>query len=1349
MAKAVLHIEADNIDAIKSKLDEIEKSISRIEKKVSINVDSSKVSRATQEVSKLEAAGRRVEGVFSSIGGAMQSVGGYMQSLGDAFGGKIVGTVKTMATAFGTMGLYSAAEGTVKRYDIMRMFPKQMKHIFGDTKQVAEDATEIVNYLEQAVLGLPTGLDEIVQSAQQFIMLTGDMKRGADIAIAANNAFLASGANAKQVYFAQEQLRDLLSAGELGETEWRSLLKGLGASLGPIAEKLGYSGQVAEKLTDNADKLARYESQAQKIRNKLDLWRTEGGHKESDIKKNEAQLANLQKTINKLSKGSQKDLGAFRQALKKNKISADEFLDAMVAAGTDGGEIQKRAWEYKATLSATAANIKNAIQRLGEAGLSALDEALLGETGQDLPNTIINVSEAIKKKLTPALKDWLATHHEEVGDFVKNLMSYDWVGLVSKIAGGLAKYYKLMAGFFTKINPSIIAFLSVWAGPVGRMLSAGGGIVKGIGGFFGRVLGWLGRLGGGEGKAVEEGAKTLTRTAGSLGTFGMSLKSAFAGLGLAAGGVALIAEIGAVIAEYVKIGEMIGKADFGNFDKNVGKVGLFIAEVSGIASALVAGGFLVGKSKTASLAVGIGELLAGGFVAILAGIGGVIAEYVNIADKIATMKPPSDNQISRLGDVIVSLNTDVLGKVKKIPTSKVNSLQKLADSMEYIADIGESLQAVKKVGNVGNVGNRLKNILESTKSITDFNFTNEDKKKAKAAAKTLEHLSSSMDSVKAIASSMADMRATMKQLIKRGDATNLNNLTSGIRTLLQKVDDSLYDMRFLTKERQAQMQNVERIKNSVDNIGIMVDTLYAARKKIKNFIKVDKDGTQSFPTGERIGAILGSLLSAFDDTNLDLKTREREVQMQNIERLSKSVEGVGKIADTLQSARKTLASLMPTYGANGAFDQVTNAIKSGKMKKTPMQALAGRIKQLVSDLKGLSEAISEEDIDLSGDAQAKMTALSDSIKSLPDIIGVLKEIRTPLSRLGIDGEKWGMGDNLKTMVNGLSEAFKDTAGEDFSGLGENATNMLTAVDNVRQMVNKLVKIKSIIEEQFTFTDGSWDLGVKLGQVFGGLTSAFNLVGPSLGGNGGAGSLASVGPALDAIGQALGLIASNASNASSNLDKAKSSLSHFGKTAANRKEDIANVAAQTARLKSALDGIFGKGMTAAMGVNALGSSAQNQYGNISAAASAASRLAAAIASIPSQKTVNISVRGAGSTGSGDIIVPGGRITEYASGGTVHGPGGIDNVPAWLTSGEYVMTKRAHSAFGSSFMNRVNNLDVDGAMRALSLRVGSGIRNRATVTNNYNRDNHANVTFNVNRATQGFTQRRASRWARALS
>lgn len=46
-------------------------------------------------------------------------------------------------------------------------------------------------------------------------------------------------------------------------------------------------------------------------------------------------------------------------------------------------------------------------------------------------------------------------------------------------------------------------------------------------------------------------------------------------------------------------------------------------------------------------------------------------------------------------------------------------------------------------------------------------------------------------------------------------------------------------------------------------------------------------------------------------------------------------------------------------------------------------------------------------------------------------------------------------------------------------------------------------------------------------------------------------------------------------------------------------------------------------------------------------------------------------------------------KFASGGIVRGPSGIDTVPAWLTSGEYVMNNKAVARYGKNAMDAINN------------------------------------------------------------
>ena len=52
----------------------------------------------------------------------------------------------------------------------------------------------------------------------------------------------------------------------------------------------------------------------------------------------------------------------------------------------------------------------------------------------------------------------------------------------------------------------------------------------------------------------------------------------------------------------------------------------------------------------------------------------------------------------------------------------------------------------------------------------------------------------------------------------------------------------------------------------------------------------------------------------------------------------------------------------------------------------------------------------------------------------------------------------------------------------------------------------------------------------------------------------------------------------------------------------------------------------------------------------------------------------------------------EVMEYTAGGMVKGPGGIDNVPAKLTAGEFVMSKKAVDKWGVSFLSALNKMNI---------------------------------------------------------
>lgn len=165
---------------------------------------------------------------MQSLGNAMQSATGWYTNL---ISGAFIGAGYNLLNT-ATQGLSNA----FTRYDILKSYPKYMDE-FSTANYDAEDS---INELNEAVLGLPTGLDEIAESAQRYTLTTGDMKKGTKLAIASNNAFLASMSTESQKYQGMNQLADLMSAGELKSSEWKSIVKAMPKAVEEIGKSLGY-----------------------------------------------------------------------------------------------------------------------------------------------------------------------------------------------------------------------------------------------------------------------------------------------------------------------------------------------------------------------------------------------------------------------------------------------------------------------------------------------------------------------------------------------------------------------------------------------------------------------------------------------------------------------------------------------------------------------------------------------------------------------------------------------------------------------------------------------------------------------------------------------------------------------------------------------------------------------------------------------------------------------------------------------------------------------------------------------------------------------------------------------------
>lgn len=123
----------------------------------------------------------------------------------------------------------------------------------------------------------------------------------------------------------------------------------------------------------------------------------------------------------------------------------------------------------------------------------------------------------------------------------------------------------------------------------------------------------------------------------------------------------------------------------------------------------------------------------------------------------------------------------------------------------------------------------------------------------------------------------------------------------------------------------------------------------------------------------------------------------------------------------------------------------------------------------------------------------------------------------------------------------------------------------------------------------------------------------------------------------------------------------------------------------------------------------------------------------------------------STGSSRYgFASGGEVPGYYAKGGYARPKGTDTVPAMLTPGEFVQSRKAVGTFGRDFMQRVNSLDMQGALRSLAYRFNPhtmaipSVSNVVNHVNNSSYQNNAKIVQNIQGGNPDYCMRRASRY-----
>ena len=470
---------------------ELEKSAERSEElRGKIKQMGSDMDSVTQKTRTFGQVFNSISSKVAHIGSAMQSLGNAMTRLTSPF--RRITTGLLMGVGYKALNMFTEGmSGAFERYDVMKNYSRTLE-AFGFS---AQDAQNSIEKLNDAVLGLPTGLDEIVAAQKVYVGATNDLAKSTDIAIAANNTFLASGMGSREQRFMQKYLVALGSGANLAATQWDSMARIAPMAMRAVANELKYADG---------------------------------------------------------------DYQQFIKDVKNGTVATDEFLDAFIKVGSEG-TISDAANVMKMSFEGLSANIQNAAKRMGEGILKSLDEVFVGYNGRTLLQTLLGVDangrdmgDGIKHwidDMSASIQTWVKSHPEEITEFFEAFKAVDWKGLAKGVGEGALEvldWFKKFAEWASGKDMSQIGKWAVRLNALGSILTIVGGFLKGTRHIWGG-LGALIKLGGKEG--------ILGKLFGSIvGTGGgVAGGGSMVGAGIGKGTFLGIGKIGLVAAEITGI----------------------------------------------------------------------------------------------------------------------------------------------------------------------------------------------------------------------------------------------------------------------------------------------------------------------------------------------------------------------------------------------------------------------------------------------------------------------------------------------------------------------------------------------------------------------------------------------------------------------------------------------------------------------------------------------------------------------------------------------------------------------------------------------------------------------------
>ena len=1145
--------------------------------------------------------------------------------------------------------------------------------------------------INEEIQGLPVGLDEAAFQTRRYTMfLGGDVKKATNLVAGLNKALIAGGAPASMRNYAVYEVERLLASGKLNTARQWMAL----------INGLGISTKFLKDAM---------------------------GLKKMPLKDFISEVTSTD--------------GA---------ISGKQFLSGIMNLADDK-ELQKAIDIYKSTLESGMSNLQFAITRGKEGIFQALNDMFIDTKGMNISDYLYEGRDFLNRAFG-GVANWIRDNPEliergldRIEGIFKRAEKFNWGKLGSSIMGSVEKLFDIVTWVYDHVPEEaitgFITFATVWATPLGKGFSLLGSIFNTLSRFppmpnFGGLL---------------RGFKGFGRLMPVMKT---SLKDIGKGFLGASAFVGVIAEIGLVIYEFAKVGEVISKSDFSGFNKNIGPLTHFVGQVGILAGAMVGLFTALTTSGIGGVAVAGGELLTAGFAGVMGLIGGVLNDFVTLANNIANMDLPTNHQLDRLNEVIGSLAGTFGTNLQNvsIPTWKIDGLSK---GLDFVKDLSGTMDSFKKIESVSInktvVGDRINDIIGifkdfskemATPELTAFD-SGDNLKIVSNMRDTIEKINESVGLLNEIDEQMNETKTGKKGKKEQVpiDFTAIKNRVVGMlnnmKAIVKIVDnnESLFKTWHDKKHDEMLPDIVDSWNRIMENTNKLGETLKGSKTSIPSFKKFNY--TAVF---YNIKVLLTQITSLMDEISPDdINIHEANEEADKWDAVARKIGNYKNILKSLNDLAVELQKDMD------AFTFVN--YKTSQGKSTFLGDAINNINTMIKKLNEIefgtimTQLFDGNNINAQG-MMDKMQALNVAVQSFYTIAMNLKNMKDILSEI-LDGEILtdfsSFASGISTTITGLPEM--DDALEKAELLKQSVDHVNEIISSVSAMGDPLEQLTSekdsVVSKLKSFLDSLQKI-ISGGGKEGGEENTSNM----------SAFVAQISQLKDALSQ---LSVVDFTQLTTSLQTCKTEVDNIKKAFSDMKKAADDAGTAVSNLKGKLDEMA----NAASGQASLISPLISVIGNVGSVASIAaghvSSLSSAISGLKSKTitlTVNRQVTGPLIPGlPGFTFHTGGKVAYLARGGNPFKPKGTDTVPAMLTPGEWVINKKAVNKFGDSFMRRVNAMDIPGAMNALMSRTSWNTNSNVSyTTNNYNNQT-VNQTFLGNKDSKS-SYRRANRYVSAL-